>query len=125
MFRNDEFEKLTFLKQNYSNIQNFKKLTFFASFLFKRLINSWVTWIVFNFHDYSYFQQKIRGCNNMRHPVHTLFFYFFFHMMADMSLGNQIKETEDHGNSKNTASHYDKRIFIWLIFKKLADKMKN
>ena len=38
-----------------------KKIKFFASFLFKCLIYSLLSWIGFNFYDYSDFQQKIRG----------------------------------------------------------------
>ena len=70
MFRTDGFEKLTFFETTKFQYSKFKKCkVFFASFLFKCLMNSLVSWIGFNFYDYSYFQQKIGGCNNMRHPV--------------------------------------------------------
>ena len=56
------FEKLTFFETTKFQYSKFKKTkVFFASFLFKYLINSWVSWIGFNFYDYSDFQQKVRG----------------------------------------------------------------
>ena len=61
-----------FLKQQNSNIQNSKKLNFFAPSLFKCLINSWVALIWFNFFAYFDFQRKIRGDVIMRDTLYTL-----------------------------------------------------
>ena len=52
MFRIGGFEKLTFFETIKFQYSKFKKFSFFfASFLFKCLKNSWVSWIGFNFYD--------------------------------------------------------------------------
>ena len=67
MIRNDGFDKLTFFETKQFQYSKFKKKI--DLFLFKCLINSRVAWIGFNIYHYSDFQQKIRGCNDMRHPI--------------------------------------------------------
>ena len=66
-FKKSQFFKSTNSEHFFTKISG--NYFFFAVFLFKCLINSWVSWIWFNFYDYSDFQQKLWVCNNMRHPV--------------------------------------------------------
>ena len=65
-----------------------KSLSFLASFLFKCPLDSWLSWIWFNFYDNSDFQQKIRGGggNNMRHPVLWNVIFFFERPYLSMNL---------------------------------------
>ena len=70
MFRNDGFEKLTFLKQENSNFKNSKKLDFFCLILVQishKFLYS-MDWIQFLW--LLWFPANIRGSSNMRHPVH-------------------------------------------------------
>ena len=58
-------------------------------------MNYWAAWIGFNFYDYSDFQQKIRGCYYMKHPVGV------FILLSESGLARPVQD--------ETTNHIDRR----------------